>query len=120
MREDGRNALTLLTPVAEFRAHTLVRAELQTGRTHQIRVHATRIGLPLVGDLKYGAQRRMPPNAGVKLSKLLREFNRQALHAYRLAFKHPRSAQSMTFELPMPRDIKVLVEALQRDVEEHD
>ena len=120
VREDGREALTLLTPIAKFRAHTLVRAELRTGRTHQIRVHAARVGLPLVGDLKYGAKRRIPPSANPDLSSLLRELKRQALHAYQLAFTHPRSAQPMSFEAPLPLDLKTIVEALQRDVEEHE
>lgn len=120
VREDGREALTLLTPIAKFRAHTLVRAELRTGRTHQIRVHAARVGLPLVGDLKYGAKRRIPPSANPDLSSLLRELKRQALHAYQLAFTHPRSAQPMRFEAPLPLDLKTIVEALQRDVDEHE
>ena len=119
VREDGREALTSLTPVASFRAHTLVRAELRTGRTHQIRVHSARIGLPLVGDLKYGAKRRIPPEANSELIDLLRGIQRQALHAYQLAFIHPRTAQSMSFEAPLPNDLKALVEALQSDVEEH-
>ena len=120
VREDGRDALTLLTPIARFRAHTLVRAELRTGRTHQIRVHAARVGLPLVGDLKYGAKRRIPPSADAALSNLLREMKRQALHAYQLAFVHPQSEQPMRFEAPLPIDLKTIIEALQRDVEEHE
>ena len=117
VREDGREALTLLAPVATFRAHTLVRAELRTGRTHQIRVHAARIGLPLVGDLKYGAKRRIPPKASIELVDLLRRMKRQALHAFRLAFDHPRSAQPMEFEAPLPEDLEMLVAALQHDAE---
>lgn len=119
VRKDGREALTLLTPVAAFRAHTLVRAELRTGRTHQIRVHCARIGLPLVGDLKYGAKRLIPPEANSDLIDLLRGIQRQALHAYQLAFIHPRSSQSMSFEAPLPQDLKTVVEALRRDFEEH-
>ena len=119
VREDGRAALTLLTPLATFRAHTLVRAELRTGRTHQIRVHAARLGFPLVGDLKYGAQRRIPLNVDAELSERLRGIQRQALHAYQLAFVHPRSSQAMRFEVPLPQDLKMLVDALQRDVETH-
>lgn len=117
VRKDGRSALTLLTPLAAFRAHTLVRAELRTGRTHQIRVHAARIGLPLVGDTKYGAKRHMPEDASPVLSEQLRGIRRQALHAYQLSFSHPRTAHSMSFEAPLPQDLKALVEALQRDVE---
>ncbi len=120
VREDGRDALTTLTPLTAFRAHTLVRAELKTGRTHQIRVHAARVGLPLVGDVKYGAKRRIPPNATNELSELLRGMGRQALHAYQLAFDHPRSAQSMSFEAPLPHDLETLVEALKRDFERSD
>ena len=119
VREDGREAFTLLTPLAAFRAHTLVRADLRTGRTHQIRVHSARVGYPLVGDLKYGAKRRVPPHANANLNELLRGMPRQALHAYQLAFVHPRSMQTMNFEAPLPDDLKSLVEALQRDVQEH-
>ncbi|MCY4130981.1 MAG: RluA family pseudouridine synthase [Gammaproteobacteria bacterium] len=119
VRKDGREALTLLTPVAAFRAHTLVRAELRTGRTHQIRVHAARVGLPLVGDVKYGAKRRIPPQASRELYELLRGIRRQALHAHRLAFDHPRSAVSMQFEAPLPLDLKTLVESLKLDIEQH-
>ncbi|MCY4095211.1 MAG: RluA family pseudouridine synthase [Gammaproteobacteria bacterium] len=119
VRKDGREALTLLTPLAVFRAHTLVRAELRTGRTHQIRVHAARTGLPLVGDLKYGAKRVVPPSASPGLSKLLRGIPRQALHAQQLAFEHPRTSQSLSFEAALPHDLRSLLEALHHDHEEH-
>ena len=119
VRVDGREALTLLTPISAFRVHTLVKAELRTGRTHQIRVHAARVGLPLVGDLQYGAKRRMPLDASPDLQDLLRDMRRQALHAYQLEFDHPRTAEPMRFEAPLPEDLANLVEALQRDVEQH-
>ncbi|MCY3858750.1 MAG: RluA family pseudouridine synthase [Gammaproteobacteria bacterium] len=119
VRKDGREALTLLTPLVAFRAHTLVRAELRTGRTHQIRVHAARVGLPLVGDLKYGAKRRIPLNATAELCELLRGMQRQALHAYQLAFEHPRTSQQLNFEAPLPPDLRSLVEALRHDIEGH-
>ena len=112
VREDGRAASTLLTPVVNFPGHTLVRAELRTGRTHQIRVHAARIGLPLVGDLKYGAKRLIPPNAPTVLRELLRKFPRQALHADQLSFRHPRTGKEMRFEIPLPDDMAELLKLL--------
>ncbi|MCE2406244.1 MAG: RluA family pseudouridine synthase [Pseudomonadales bacterium] len=118
VRVDGREAVTLLTPIERFRVHTLVRAQLRTGRTHQIRVHAARVGLPLVGDLKYGAKRRIPPSASDEVSETLRKFQRQALHANQLAFDHPRSKQLMSFEVPMPEDLDSLIDVLRRDADE--
>ena len=119
VRADGREALTLLTPIEAYRAHTLVKAQLRTGRTHQIRVHSSRVGLPLVGDIKYGAKRRIPPGTGVELTRQLRGFKRQALHAFQLSFDHPRSKLAMSFEADLPEDLNELVEALRIDVEEH-
>lgn len=119
VRADGREAFTLLTPVEAYRAHTLIKAQLHTGRTHQIRVHSARVGLPLVGDTKYGAKRRIPPGADVDLSRVLRGFRRQALHAFQLSFDHPRSKRPMSFEVDLPEDLNELVEALRNDVEVH-
>lgn len=119
VRLDGREAITLLEVIAKFRAHTLARATLQTGRTHQIRVHAARSGLPLVGDRKYGAKRVVPHHAGPALRDLLGSFPRQALHAHRLAFTHPLSGEAMRFESKPPADLEALIRALRGDLAEH-
>jgi 23S rRNA pseudouridine1911/1915/1917 synthase len=103
-RYAGENGL----PVA-----SMLKCRLATGRTHQIRVHLTRIGHPLVGDEVYGAGYRskasqMPPDA----RRLMQRFRRQALHAYQLGFSHPQTGKAMLFESPLPADISRLVDAL--------
>ena len=117
IRDDGKPAQTRFRVEQRFRAHTLVAAELFTGRTHQIRVHLQSIGYPLVGDSRYGARRRLPAGANPELVALLQHFPRQALHAYELTFQHPEDFASVAFETPMPEDMQQLVEALAVDAE---
>lgn len=113
VRKDGREAVTYFRPLAAFPSHSLLNARLGTGRTHQIRVHAARIGLPIVGDSKYGAKRVLPRGADAELIKSLREFPRQALHARKLSFKHPNSEEAMSFESDLPADFVNLLRLLQ-------
>jgi 23S rRNA pseudouridine1911/1915/1917 synthase len=101
--ERGREARTHVAPVERFGVATLVRCSLDTGRTHQIRVHLAAIGHPIVGDPAYGA-RRVP--AGVPA------FGRQALHAQRLAFTHPVTHRACAFESPLPPDFAALLDAV--------
>jgi len=101
--ERGKEARTHVAPVERFGAATLVRCTLDTGRTHQIRVHLAAIGHPLVGDPVYGARRAAP---GVPA------FARQALHAQRLAFVHPVTRNEMSFESPPPADFAALLDAM--------
>ena len=89
VREDGRPALTHVRVDARYRAHTLVRAKLDTGRTHQVRAHLSAIGHPLVGDKRYGARGRLPRNPAAELIETIRRFPRQALHSRFLGFEHP-------------------------------
>ena len=119
-REGGRPALTHVRVVARYRAHTLVRAELETGRTHQVRAHLSAVGHPLVGDRRYGARGRLPKGPGEELIATIRGFSRQALHARHLGFEHPVLGRAMRFESPVPRDIEGLVRALKADAEEVD
>jgi 23S rRNA pseudouridine1911/1915/1917 synthase len=88
---------------------------LETGRTHQIRVHLAHLGHPIVGDPLYGRRLALPRGATPALAEALRGFRRQALHAARLAFVHPVSGQAMSFESPLPADLKGLLEALRED-----
>lgn len=115
VRGDGRRALTHYRVVRRFRAHTLVRVGLETGRTHQIRVHLAHLGFPLVGDPLYAGRRRIPAGSRPALAELLRSFPRQALHAARLALIHPLSARELECESPLPADMQQLLAALEAD-----
>jgi len=119
VRRDGREAVTHYRIEERFRGHTLLRVQLETGRTHQIRVHLAHVGLPIVGDAVYGGRRRQVAGAGEPLRAALQRFRRQALHAQRLAFNHPLTGRHHTFEAPLPQDLKALLEVLRADVE-HD
>jgi 23S rRNA pseudouridine1911/1915/1917 synthase len=116
VRSDGRAAVTHYRLLKRFRAHTLVRAELETGRTHQIRVHLAHIGYPLVGDPVYGGRRRVPAGATPELLAALSAFKRQALHAARLKLEHPVSGKEMEWEVPLPADMTSLVAAMEADL----
>jgi 23S rRNA pseudouridine1911/1915/1917 synthase len=115
VRRDGREAVTHYRIEERFRAHTLLRVQLQTGRTHPIRVHLAHVGYPIVGDGLYGGRRRQVAGAGEELRAALQRFRRQALHAQRLAFDHPISGRHRTFEAPLPEDFRSLVAVLRED-----
>jgi 23S rRNA pseudouridine1911/1915/1917 synthase len=114
VRADGRAAVTHFRIVRRYRAHTLLDVALETGRTHQIRVHLAHLGYPLVGDPLYGGRRRLPAGAGEPMRAALTGFHRQALHAARLALAHPISAQELIFEAPLPADFATLLAALDK------
>lgn len=114
----GRPAATRYRVERRFRAHSLVRLTLESGRTHQIRVHMAHIDHPLVGDPVYGGRLRLPARAGAALSERLRRFKRQALHASRLELRHPVGDQAMSWRSPLPADMKALLDALGEDDEQ--
>lgn len=111
----GRPAVTHYRVRERFRAHTLVQCNLETGRTHQIRVHMAHIRHPLVGDTLYGGGLRLPKGATPELTEVLRAFKRQALHAERLEFAHPVGGRMVTVEAERPADLAALVLALRAD-----
>jgi len=116
VREDGKPALTEVRVRERYRSHTLVDAKLHTGRTHQIRVHMSSMGYPLVGDRRYGARGKVPQGAAPQLIELIHSFPRQALHAWRLCFEHPVTCEDIDIEAPWPEDFAKLAEGLQNDV----
>ncbi len=118
--ERGRRAVTHYRIIERFRAHTHVRVELETGRTHQIRVHMAHIRYPLVGDPLYGGRPRLPKSPSVALVAALREFKRQALHARRLELAHPLSNERLELESPLPADFRALVDILRADARARD
>jgi 23S rRNA pseudouridine1911/1915/1917 synthase len=115
IREDGRPAVTHYRLLERFRAHTHLRVVLETGRTHQIRVHLAHIGYPIVGDPVYGRRLAIPRGATPRLADTLRGFRRQALHAARLELEHPVTGRPLALETPRPADFEDLLEALRED-----
>lgn len=111
----GREAVTHYRVMQRFRAHTHVAVQLETGRTHQIRVHLAHARHPIVGDPVYGRRMALPKNPSPELVEALRTFRRQALHARRLGLVHPVSGESLSFEAPLPLDMQGLLAALQAD-----
>ena len=111
----GKQAVTHYRVRERFRAHTLVECRLETGRTHQIRVHMAYAKHPLIGDPLYGGSFKLPKAATPELVEALRGFRRQALHAEKLSFRHPVSGEAVTTESPMPDDMQALLSALRAD-----
>lgn len=113
----GKVAVSHYRVLERFRAHTHTRVKLETGRTHQIRVHMSHIGYPLVGDPVYGGRFRIPPVTSQTLVQTLREFPRQALHARFLELDHPATGVRMKWESPLPEDFLWLLSLLRKDRE---
>ena len=112
VREAGKEAITHYRVVQRFTRHTLVRLKLETGRTHQIRVHMAHIRFPLLGDPMYSGRFQMPAGCSEALEKELRSFKRQALHAEKLGLLHPVTNEYMEWVQPMPDDMVRLLAAL--------
>lgn len=115
----GKPAVTHYRIMEHFRIHTRLRLRLETGRTHQIRVHMAHITHPLVGDQLYGGRPRPPKGASERFIDVLRKFDRQALHATMLRLYHPVSGIEMEWHAPIPDDMVELIEALKEDLEQH-
>jgi len=116
--DHGKTAVSHYRVEERFRAHTLLRVTLETGRTHQIRVHMAHIRHPLVGDPVYGGRQHTPKGATEALIAALRGFGRQALHATRLGLLHPSTGEYMEWEVPLPEDMQQLIEILRTDSNE--
>ena len=115
VQQSGKPAVTHFTVKERFTAFTYVNVQLETGRTHQIRVHFAHRRHALVGDQVYGGRLALPKGASEELIQVLRHFKRQALHATRLAFQHPSSGEAIDLEAAPPKDFQQLIEVLRRD-----
>jgi len=118
VQEDGKPAVTHYTVIERFRGFTYINVVLETGRTHQIRVHFAHRRHALLGDPVYGGRLALPAGASEALIDVLRRFRRQALHAARLEFRHPATDETMAFEAPPPADFLELLEVLRADAAE--
>lgn len=117
VRDDGKPAVTHYRVQRRYRAHTLVAVTLESGRTHQIRVHMAHMRYPIVGDPVYGARLSLPKGASAQLVDVLRGFRRQALHATGLGLIHPITGEELHWQRPMPADMCTLINALSDDAD---
>jgi 23S rRNA pseudouridine1911/1915/1917 synthase len=115
VRANGRPAITHYRIIERFRAHTFLTVKLETGRTHQIRLHLSHLKYPLVGDPVYGGRFALPRGATAPLIDMLRGFKRQALHAAALSFDHPRTGKRLSLASPVPADLAALLAVLRTD-----
>jgi 23S rRNA pseudouridine1911/1915/1917 synthase len=114
----GKTAITHFQVIQKFPHHSLIKVQLETGRTHQIRVHMAYLRYPLLGDMLYGGRQRIPGGISTELASQLNQFKRQALHARRLGFEHPGSGANCSFEAAIPRDFQDMLDALKESVHE--
>jgi len=115
----GKPSVTHYRVLEHFRGHTLLKVLLETGRTHQIRVHMAHLRHPVFGDPQYGGRLRLPGGASEELTRVLRGFSRQALHAKRLALLHPVSGRPLSFSCAIPADMSAVIAALAADANVH-
>ena len=116
---NGKEAVTHYRVEERYRAHTLVRVQLETGRTHQIRVHMAHQHIPVLGDPVYGGRLRLPKGADDHFREVLSSFRRQALHATQLGLLHPVSGEEMNWQAGVPEDMAQLIAVLRQDASEH-
>lgn len=119
IRESGKPAVTHYRIKQKFRAHTHLRLKLESGRTHQIRVHMSHLKHPIVGDALYGGRPRLPKACSEQMIDMLRGFKRQALHAIQLELSHPITGEWMSWQAPLPEDMVALLDVLKTDTEIH-
>lgn len=120
VREEGKEAITHYRVIEKFRRHTHIRVFLETGRTHQIRVHMSYIRFPLLGDALYGGKVMLPKGASDELIKVIQSFKRQALHAAKLGLIHPVTNEEMQWQVPLPDDMQQVLDSLAQDRLEHE
>lgn len=115
VREEGKEAITHYRIIEKFRRHTHIRVYLETGRTHQIRVHMSYIRFPLVGDVLYGSRGIVPKGATESLIEAIHGFKRQALHAAKLGLIHPSTGEEVEWQVPLPDDLLHVLDELRAD-----
>ena len=120
VNEAGKEAITHYRIISRYRSHTHVQLNLETGRTHQIRVHMAHINHRLVGDPLYGGRLQMPVASSPGLTNILQNFKRQALHAKSLTFMHPETGRQVSWEVETTNDMRELLVALRSDYEKAD
>ena len=111
----GKEAITHFTIADKFKGHSLLKISLKTGRTHQIRVHLSYIGFPIIGDSTYGGRSKFAPNISQSLRESIKIFKRQALHASSVKFTHPRNNKKINVDSELPKDMTKLIKSLKRD-----
>jgi 23S rRNA pseudouridine1911/1915/1917 synthase len=116
----GKEAITHYRVLEKFRSHTHIRLKLETGRTHQIRVHMSHINYPLVGDPLYSGRVRLTKGASDEMKEVLKHFRRQALHAKKLELWHPQTGQQMSWEIDLPDDFEAVRRVLKEDADNCD
>ena len=112
--EKGKEAITSYKIVKKYKGYSLLKVSILTGRTHQIRVHFSHMGYPIVGDKTYGGKSKYPKGISPLLREKIDQFPRQALHASELEFIHPRTKQKVNFKISLPKDILELITFLKR------
>lgn len=118
VKSEGKEAITHFRVLDRYRGHSRIKVNLETGRTHQIRVHMAYVKYPLVGDQTYGGRLQIPAGTGDELRDFLRVFNRQALHARKLGLIHPVTGKQMEWKAPLPEDMKQLIAVLEADMDQ--
>ena len=119
VHEMGKDAITHYRVAERFREHTRIVLRLETGRTHQIRVHMSYMSHPLIGDVIYGGRPRPPRDASPEFIHALRAFDRQALHARMLRLDHPITGEKMEWHAPLPIDMVAMIDILRKDTQEN-
>jgi len=115
VRSRGKSAVSHFRVLKKYRAHTLVQVRLESGRTHQIRVHMAHLRFPVLGDPVYGGRLKIPAGCSEQLKMALRHFKRQALHALKLSLDHPRSGERLQWASSVPEDMSSLMKVLAED-----
>lgn len=116
IREDGKPAVTHYRLIKRYRTHTHLHLKLESGRTHQIRVHMQSLRHAIVGDPVYGSRSTLPAGASEEFKQVLKAFDRQALHAWQLSLQHPESGEEMSWQAPLPDDMQNLIAAMEQDL----